>query len=30
VFARAELRPDANVGNQNSDFLGGIKFIALF
>ena len=30
MFARAELRPDANVGNRNSDFLGGIKFIALF
>lgn len=30
LFARAELRPDANFSQENSDFLGGVKFRVAF
>lgn len=30
LFARAELRPDANFNEENSDFLGGLKFRLAF
>ena len=30
LFARAELRPEANFSRENSDFLGGLKFRVAF
>ena len=30
VFARAELRPEANFSEENSDFLGGVSFRVAF
>lgn len=30
LFARAELRPEANIGNETADYLGGVKFRVAF